>query len=335
MDTVTHALAGALAGRAGGRDTPAAGLDRRRAAFATLAACIFPDIDFVIALVDPYAYLVWHRLLTHSFVMLPVWAAALAALAGLVDRHNSWRDYLPFMVVGMSLHIVMDLFNIWPLIPFWPLSDWTVALPVLFVIDPVYTLIAVTGLLASLLWRPRAGAVLGLAGLALYTAIQFPLNALAERQASASGGMAEPGQAQVFAQPLSPLHRRVVVTNPDGLSWAYLRTHGGSSPPGSAAGFWRGLWRGYRPASELEWQEALHPLAAGSLVAEAWLHPELERYRSFATMPYLYGIDQASGRLCVWFADARFTLPTMEPPFRYGMCRGTEGDWARYRRGRW
>lgn len=330
MDTVTHALAGALAGRAGAGRLPAG-----RAMLATLAACIFPDIDFVVALFDPYAYLLWHRLLTHTFVLLPVWAVALAMLAGALDRRHGWLAYLPYMVAGIALHIVMDAFNVWPLKPLWPLSEWTLAVPVLFVIDPLYTGIVVAGLAVSWRLRSSAAAWAALAVLAAYTAVQFPLDAAAVRQARASPEAADAIAVRAYGQPLSPFHRRVVVVHADGLRWAFLRQAGADGAPAPGQGFWRALWHGFRALETLDWRDALHPLSAGELAAWAWNHPDLALYREFATMPYLYAVEREGERLCVWFADARFTLPTLEPAFRYGMCRAEGGDWTSHRRGRW
>jgi inner membrane protein len=96
MDTITHGIVGALAGRAffAGRDVPAdfsegALLQSESAPTARVAitACtlgaIFPDIDVFAGQIarNPLAIMEWHRNITHSLVMLPVWALLLAAVS--------------------------------------------------------------------------------------------------------------------------------------------------------------------------------------------------------------------------------------------------------------
>ncbi len=318
MDTITHALAGALAGRGTAGRTRTEGLTPAKAAWATLAASVFPDIDFVIALFDSMAYLSYHRLFTHTVVLLPIWAMMLALLAGWLDPRRGWRPYLPWMVLGIALHILLDAFNIWPLKPLWPLLDWEMAWPVLFVIDPIYTAIIVIGLALSMWWRRRVMALVTIVVLALYTAVQFPLNHMATRHTAVIG------EAQAFAQPLSPLHRRVVVLGEDGPSWAFIRQF--SDRPSR--------W-GYAPADQAEWHSALYPWSAGELAGSAWNRPEMSGYRNFATLPYVYGVAAQGGSVCVWFADLRFTMPGVDPAFRWGMCRNPDGLWSRHRRGRW
>src|SRR5579859_7270742 len=92
MDPVTHGIAGALIGKAFFANRPAS-TDRpssaarsasiaRIAIFAATLGAVFPDVDvFVVALSrDPLAIARYHRGFTHSFVGLPIFAAALAWL---------------------------------------------------------------------------------------------------------------------------------------------------------------------------------------------------------------------------------------------------------------
>src|SRR5689334_11517634 len=68
MDTLTHALSGALLGRAvSNKNIP------RRVA-AGFFACAAPDLDFVISFAGPVEYLLNHRGVTHSLILLPAWA---------------------------------------------------------------------------------------------------------------------------------------------------------------------------------------------------------------------------------------------------------------------
>jgi inner membrane protein len=331
MDTLTHALTGALAGRvAAGRVLP------RHAAWVTAAACAFPDVDFLFAPLDPYAFLELHRRYTHSLVLLPLWATLLAWLAVLLLRRYRVAVLLPYTALGIAVHIVGDLFNVWTLQPLWPLSGAGLSFPVLWVIDPLYTALVLGGLAASVYWRSRAGAVAGLGVVALYTVVQFPLNAYAAKLAAELPEVHGTASLYVEAQPLSPLHRRLVIDQEAGPHWAYLRLFSTrpSHPPPWLGGVGR-LWSAYRPAGSLEWEQGVHPYAAGGFAAAAWQRDELVRYRDFARLPYVYAWRHEEHAECVWFADVRFTLPELPPSFRWGLCRDADGLWTRQRLGLW
>src|SRR5258706_9337629 len=96
MDTLTHGIVGALAGKAlfASIDIPAGAVDggmaralssptARTAIVASTLAAMFPDIDIFAGPLahNPLAIMEWHRNVMHSAVMLPLWALLLAALS--------------------------------------------------------------------------------------------------------------------------------------------------------------------------------------------------------------------------------------------------------------
>ncbi len=85
MDTLTHGLAGALLARAlpGTGDAARDRAFARREAWLGFCAAMFPDADALVSPFSPEFYITQHRGLTHSFVLLPVWALVLAAAASL------------------------------------------------------------------------------------------------------------------------------------------------------------------------------------------------------------------------------------------------------------
>ncbi|PKO55674.1 MAG: hydrolase, partial [Betaproteobacteria bacterium HGW-Betaproteobacteria-21] len=84
MDTLTHALSGALAGRllapraSGTAVRPV--LPVWQAVVAGAAAAAFPDLDFVLGYVSELTYLRGHRGVTHSLLLLPLWALLVSLL---------------------------------------------------------------------------------------------------------------------------------------------------------------------------------------------------------------------------------------------------------------
>src|SRR5256712_12394791 len=83
MDTLTHALSGALLARATASEEPRA-IPRRIAA--GFFACAAPDLDFVFGYAGPVQYLLNHRGITHSLVLLPLWAFLVARLLAKILR---------------------------------------------------------------------------------------------------------------------------------------------------------------------------------------------------------------------------------------------------------
>src|SRR3954465_15655567 len=95
MDTLTHALSGALLARATNpKDAPPRSLPRRIAA--GFFACAAPDLDFVVGSAGSVAYLAQHRGVTHSLILLPLWALLLSwVLAKILREPRGWRGGPP------------------------------------------------------------------------------------------------------------------------------------------------------------------------------------------------------------------------------------------------
>ena len=153
MDTLTHALSGALLARATeSRDGQT--IPRRTRMAVTFWAAAFPDSDVVLRFIDPLTYLTTHRGVTHSVIMLPFWAIGLALLFQLLYRGRyPWRSFAGACALGIGIHIAGDVITSFGTMILAPLSDWRAQFPVTFVIDPYFSAIIVTGLLASLYWK--------------------------------------------------------------------------------------------------------------------------------------------------------------------------------------
>src|SRR4029077_9552420 len=173
MDTITHGIVGALAGKAlfAGHDVPTGSAKggtyhalSSPIARASIVACtlgaMFPDIDiFAGPLVrNPLAIMEWHRNITHSAVLLPFWALLLAALSIPLARLVKWKAP-PFLTlfaiyaVGLATHIFLDLVTnfgtmVWsPLRYSRPAWDW------IFIIDLTLTGIALVPQFAAWCYR--------------------------------------------------------------------------------------------------------------------------------------------------------------------------------------
>jgi membrane-bound metal-dependent hydrolase YbcI (DUF457 family) len=173
MDTITHGIVGALAGKAlfAGRDIPvgATGGGVARAlssptARAAIVACalgaMFPDIDIFAGPLghNPLAIMEWHRNITHSAVVLPLWALLLATLSIPLARLLKWNTP-PFLIlfaiyaVGIATHIFLDLVTTFGTMVWSPLRYSRPAWDWVFIIDLTLTGIALVPQFAAWCYR--------------------------------------------------------------------------------------------------------------------------------------------------------------------------------------
>src|SRR6266700_4236985 len=97
MDTITHGIAGALIGKAvfGGQDMFASHpMNRGRIiTWSLMFGAIFPDSDVLrdIFSHDRLLVITWHRSITHSLVLLPLWALLLAGITRAIASSRKWE----------------------------------------------------------------------------------------------------------------------------------------------------------------------------------------------------------------------------------------------------
>lgn len=343
MDTLTHALSGALLARATASAGPKpGGLPTRTRLWLGFWAAAFPDSDIVVLLIDPLTYLTTHRGVTHSIVMLPFWAALLGlAVWWLLRRRYRWREIALVSGLGIAIHIAGDVITAFGTMVLAPLTDWRLQLPATFIIDPYFTAILIAGLAASAIWRAtRRPAVIGLAVLAAYIIFQGLLHqravVIGERHAADQNLTG--ASVSAVPQPFSPFNWMVVLESQDSYRLAYvnLLAREVPEPPPADAHWLRRVLASYRPPDNAGWQHIARfgnaPMEA-QLAEQAWRSERFAQFRRFALYPALYRIDHADNRLCVWFNDLRFALAGRTMPFRYGLCGhdGAAGGWDIYR----
>lgn len=335
MDTLTHALSGALLARAT-EPTAAGVLPRQTRMAAGFWAGAFPDSDILARLVDPLMYITTHRGITHSVVMLPIWAVGLALLFQLLYRGRyPWRAFFGVCALGIGIHIAGDVITSFGTMIFAPLSAWRAAAALTFIIDPYFTAIIVAGLLASLQWhRARIPAVVALAVLAAYVGLQGALHYRAWAIGNAYIGTNRLTQARAYAlpQPFSPFNWLIVVAQPQRYRLSYVsltRRNVHVAPPD--AGMLRRAYDSYRPLDQALWRTVPRygERAQDIVVAKAlWGSAAFAPYRHFAMFPAIYRIDRFAGKTCARFTDLRFALVGRRSPFRYSACReDLSQDW--------
>jgi inner membrane protein len=332
MDTLTHALSGALLARAtAGIEKPALPLGRRMAIGALVTA--FPDIDVVVSWMSPLAYLHHHRGVTHSLLMLPLWTILLAWILALIWRGGpGWKTYVPVVAMSLAAHIAGDWITTFGTMIFAPLSDYRHGLGTTFIIDLWFSGIIIAGLLLSLVWRrSRAPAVAGLAVLAGYVVFQY---ALLQRAVDFGEHFAEAehmvsARVTAMPRPVSPFNWMVVVEDERGYHYSHINLiRRQVLRAGDDAGFIAKLDAAYRPLDQASWETGLRFGNGGqrAVVRAVFEDPQFAFFRWFAAYPALHRIDNEASSLCIWFKDLRFLTPGRDGfPFIYGMCSDGAG----------
>ncbi len=257
MDPVTHLASGALVAMA----LPGTRRSRWFMPFA-LTGAVLPDVDVFFGS-TPLDYLTVHRGITHSFAGGAVMALLLALLFLPLLRRapqgtpggdavpsggdaapsggdavlagpavapaggvHTW-GYVRYAVTAYALilvHLFLDCITTYGTQVFLPFSDYRVALPAVFIVDPVMTLVMLACMVAAMgRTHRRTFAALGLAWMLLW-----PGAALAVRQHVQSGLAARlaaqpvpPVSVAVIPEVLAPFNWKVVVD--DGRRYGMAR----------------------------------------------------------------------------------------------------------------
>src|SRR6266446_5056145 len=152
MDTITHGIAGALIGKAvfRGEDMFASHpMNRGRIiTWSLMLGAIFPDSDVIrdIFSHDRLLVITWHRSITHSLVLLPLWALLLAAITSVFAKWRkreapSFAALSAIYAVGILSHILLDLVTSFGTMIWSPLEWSRPAWDLIFIVD--FTLTAI------------------------------------------------------------------------------------------------------------------------------------------------------------------------------------------------
>lgn len=144
MDTITHTLFGLTLYGAVNKS----GMSRRERQallFTTVAGSQIPDIDVISAWWDTAGrYQMWHRGLTHSVLLVPVWAALLAGLARLFWKTRGWFLFA-IGCLAVFIHDTSDLFNAWGTGYLEPISSRRVTFGTIPIVDLTFWAIMLGG----------------------------------------------------------------------------------------------------------------------------------------------------------------------------------------------
>lgn len=155
MDSVTQAvlgagIQGALLGRVQGRRALIYG-----AALATL-----PDLDVLMRYPDPVSLMTYHRGFSHSIFVLTGLAMLLAWLIRKFWPNEAYSGRRLFLTLWLVLvtHPILDAFTVYGTQLFWPLALTPESWSSVFIIDPIYTLPLLAGVVFAIMVGLTRGA---------------------------------------------------------------------------------------------------------------------------------------------------------------------------------
>lgn len=188
VDTITHGIAGALVAKSF--------VPERESRLATLAltfGAVFPDSDGFAQFFasSRLAWLETHRGVTHSFLMLPVWALLFGGLVSPWTGRRRWLLFSGLCGLGIALHISLDLITSYGTMILSPWRRDRFALDITFILDLILTAIVLLPQLLAWVYSHRDQAahrgliawfsvsLMGAGAAWLAAAVQLPLSAWA------------------------------------------------------------------------------------------------------------------------------------------------------------
>ncbi len=213
MDSVTQVLLGASIG--------VAVMGRRTALWKSAlwggVAGLLPDLDVLLDHGDPILNMIRHRAESHALLFLTLFAWPMAWAVSRIHRQPQlYARWWWALMLALVTHPLLDLMTVYGTQVFQPFTDEAYGLGSMFIIDPVYSLPLLAGVVAALRVK-KVGRALAINGWALaFSTAYLAWSALAQwgvtqhaRQSLQAQGLPSQ-QLLVTPAPLSTLVWRVV-----------------------------------------------------------------------------------------------------------------------------
>lgn len=304
MDPFTHAISGAVLARA----IPKQKLPGGAIWFLAIVAML-PDADYVLRLFSNVLYLRYHRGVTHSILLLPLWAWLCYSI---IPRQRRKYPVMPWLIAAtLCLHIVFDLVTSFGTMILAPLSKMRFTWDLVFIIDPLFTLTLLIPLILTRVWPAHARrlCIIGLAGMTAYLGLAY----VNHRHALALARLNQPQAEYVAALPLpfSPFRWQLIAEYPGHYQRAAVDLKPGFPGTGKMLPdkLTQRLSTDLRPIEDIKWQQ----FPAMKSLTDIDRLPGVSFYRWFARFPVVLRKDSES----LEFADLRFFAgPLQDSPFR-------------------
>jgi inner membrane protein len=189
-----------------------------------------PDLDVFVPLGDVVKDFTCHRSASHSLLMLALATPLLVWMIGKI--HPSLREHrgrwMLLVYLAFATHVLLDSFTTYGTQIFWPISEMPVAWSTIFIIDPLYTVPLLVGVIAALVMsrednRGHLANRVGLAVSSLYLLWTVPASFAADHnfKSALQEQAIEHGKIYTGPAPFSTLLWRAVVMADNGYYEAY------------------------------------------------------------------------------------------------------------------
>lgn len=186
-----------------------------------------PDLDVFVDHGDAIRNMTLHRTESHALLWLTLASPLLAWLiAGLFRRGVRWQQWWLAIWLALITHPLLDLMTVYGTQLGLPLTDHPFAVGSIYIVDPLYTLPLLIGLLAAF-WRGGAGGLrwnrAGLALSTLYLAWSMAIQGVASWQIAQSLAQQRIPDDKVLVTPtaFNTLVWRTVIIDGDRYGEAY------------------------------------------------------------------------------------------------------------------
>jgi inner membrane protein len=183
-----------------------------------------PDLDVFISYGDAVRDMTFHRTESHAFFYLTLIAPLIAWLVSKLHGEMAlFKRWLLALWLALVTHPILDATTIYGTQFFLPFTDSPYGTGSMFIIDPLYTLPLLIGVIVALSRKSFAGLPWNAAGLVISTAYlgwsmiaQAQVESIVRAQLAAQGQ----GRAKFFATPtpLNTIAWRIVVMQSNGYS---------------------------------------------------------------------------------------------------------------------
>lgn len=326
MDSITHALTGAVIARA---------IDDEKignwGTIAGLAIGFFPDTDFVLGLFNRQFYLEYHRDFTHSLLLIPFYALFFSWLFVKISKRPSFWTFYKICFLVLVSHVILDLLTSYGTMIFSPFFEHRFSWDLIFIVDLIFSGIIFFPLLLSLFWKRKSQWICrgSLVGLTLYILFCWTQHnqAIKLTNAFAQNLKEEIIQVASMPQPLSPFRWANYVETKDKVYQGFVDLlrkedsltvvrQNGSISGASLFKKIRELDNLYQPPEKVQYR-SWQKFNGSSWVDKALTTDGVKFYYWFARFPVVKSVNSNNGRHRVEFMDVRFLLPGIRMLFVY------------------
>ena len=159
MDLLTQGLLGGVLAL-----TAAKKAESRPAAITGFGAALLADADvFINASNDPLLNIEFHRHFTHALIFVPLGALIAALLLWpLLRRHLAFRRIYLYAFLGYATAGLLDACTSYGTHLLWPFSETRITWSIIAIVDPVFSLTLLIGLILGFKYRKTLPARIGL-----------------------------------------------------------------------------------------------------------------------------------------------------------------------------